>query len=105
MQITITHGVLTPKKLAEREGFEPSIRCRIHTFQACAFNHSAISPKILPHGHFANGEFRAAKSKPEPLNMQILRVLPSELPTHASSLLPHEPLPKQPSSKIVRTHA
>ena len=30
--------------LAEREGFEPSIRCRIHTFQACAFDHSAISP-------------------------------------------------------------
>ena len=30
--------------LAEREGFEPSIRCRIHAFQACAFNHSAISP-------------------------------------------------------------
>ncbi len=30
--------------VAEREGFEPSIRCRIHTFQACAFDHSAISP-------------------------------------------------------------
>ncbi len=30
--------------MAEREGFEPSIRCRIHTFQACAFDHSAISP-------------------------------------------------------------
>jgi len=24
--------------LAERKGFEPSIRCRIHTFQACAFD-------------------------------------------------------------------
>ncbi len=31
--------------MAEREGFEPSIRCRIHTFQACAFDHSAISPQ------------------------------------------------------------
>ena len=31
-------------KLAEREGFEPSIRFRIHTFQACAFNRSATSP-------------------------------------------------------------
>ena len=30
--------------MAEREGFEPSIRCRIHTFQACAFDHSATSP-------------------------------------------------------------
>ena len=32
--------------LAEREGFEPSIRCRIHTFQACSFNHSDTSPDI-----------------------------------------------------------
>ena len=33
-------------KAAEREGFEPSIRFwRIHTFQACAFDHSAISPE------------------------------------------------------------
>lgn len=31
--------------MAEKEGFEPSIRYkRIHTFQACAFDHSAISP-------------------------------------------------------------
>ena len=31
--------------LAEREGFEPSIReHRIHTFQACAFDRSATSP-------------------------------------------------------------
>src|SRR5690554_2290421 len=30
--------------LAERKGFEPSIRFwRIHTFQACAFDHSATS--------------------------------------------------------------
>ncbi|TNV21890.1 hypothetical protein FH968_03125, partial [Buttiauxella sp. B2] len=26
------------------EGFEPSIRCRIHTFQACSFSHSDTSP-------------------------------------------------------------
>jgi hypothetical protein len=37
--------------LAEREGFEPSIRCRIHTFQACAFDHSAISPTYSPTQH------------------------------------------------------
>ena len=30
--------------LAEGEGFEPSIRFRIHTFQACAFDHSATAP-------------------------------------------------------------
>ena len=34
--------------MAEREGFEPSIRFRIHTFQACAFDHSAISPAFEP---------------------------------------------------------
>ena len=32
------------KIIAERKGFEPSIRFwRIHTFQACAFDHSATS--------------------------------------------------------------
>ena len=36
-------------KMAEREGFEPSIRCRIHAFQACAFNRSAISPGMITH--------------------------------------------------------
>jgi hypothetical protein len=31
--------------MAEREGFEPSIRfCRILTFQASAFDHSATAP-------------------------------------------------------------
>ena len=29
--------------IAERKGFEPSIRCRIHAFQACALSHSATS--------------------------------------------------------------
>ena len=33
--------------MAEQEGFEPSIRgCRIHTFQACAFDHSATAPRL-----------------------------------------------------------
>ena len=32
--------------MAEEEGFEPSLGFRPkHTFQACAFNHSAIPPK------------------------------------------------------------
>ena len=36
------------KILAERKGFEPSIRFwRIHTFQACAFDHSATSLLII----------------------------------------------------------
>ncbi len=36
---------MTAKGLAEREGFEPSIRCRIHAFQACSFNRSDTSPE------------------------------------------------------------
>ena len=36
------------KEVAEREGFEPSIRfCRILTFQASAFDHSATAPHAL----------------------------------------------------------
>ena len=35
------------RQMAEREGFEPSIRfCRILTFQASAFDHSATAPHI-----------------------------------------------------------
>jgi hypothetical protein len=29
-----------------REGFEPSVDCSTHTFQACAFDHSTISPLL-----------------------------------------------------------
>ncbi len=33
---------------AEREGFEPSVPFwGTHTFQACAFDHSAISPLLV----------------------------------------------------------
>ena len=38
-------------QMAEREGFEPSIRfCRILTFQASAFDHSATAPHALEGG-------------------------------------------------------
>ena len=34
--------------MAERVGFEPTVPCEgTHTFQACAFNHSATSPKNI----------------------------------------------------------
>ncbi len=33
--------------MAVRGGFEPPIRCRIHTFQACSFNHSDTSPNCF----------------------------------------------------------
>ena len=32
------------QNMAVRGGFEPPIRCRIHTFQACSFSHSDTSP-------------------------------------------------------------
>jgi hypothetical protein len=38
----VATGVL--KKMAVREGVEPSIPCDIHTFQACSFGHSDTSP-------------------------------------------------------------
>ena len=49
-----SRNVGTPKvnenndlRMAEREGFEPSIRfCRILTFQASAFDHSATAPHL-----------------------------------------------------------
>ena len=31
--------------LAERVGFEPTVGCPTHAFQACAFDRSAISPE------------------------------------------------------------
>ena len=30
--------------VAERVGFEPTVRCRTHAFQACTLSHSVISP-------------------------------------------------------------
>ena len=36
------------RMMAVRGGFEPPIRCRIHTFQACSFSHSDTSPHCLP---------------------------------------------------------
>ena len=33
--------------MAEETGFEPAIRCRIHDFESCAFNHSATLPPFI----------------------------------------------------------
>jgi hypothetical protein len=33
----------TRRRLAEREGFEPSVGCPTHAFQACAFDHSPFT--------------------------------------------------------------
>ena len=37
-------STIQEKLLAVRQGFEPWRRCRLHAFQACAFDHSATSP-------------------------------------------------------------
>jgi hypothetical protein len=34
------------QRLAERVGFEPTVPCGTHAFQACALSHSAISPDL-----------------------------------------------------------
>jgi AmmeMemoRadiSam system protein B len=38
--------------MAEREGFEPSVRCRTHAFQACSFGLSDTSPEIFHNAFF-----------------------------------------------------
>lgn len=38
-------GVETKHFDAEREGFEPSLPCGKHAFQACSIGHSDTSPK------------------------------------------------------------
>ena len=42
--------------LAVREGFEPSVPCGTHTFQACSFGHSDTSP-------FEGADFMLLKDK------------------------------------------
>ena len=39
-------GLFCLNSMAVREGFEPSVRCRTHTFQACSFDHSDTSPAL-----------------------------------------------------------
>jgi hypothetical protein len=49
-------------EVAEREGFEPSIRfCRILTFQASAFDHSATAPLFAQEGAHLSGDPRTGK--------------------------------------------
>src|SRR4051795_6458027 len=51
-------------KMAEREGFEPSIRfCRILTFQASAFDHSATAPPAPGRVHTKNSSLEGRPCK------------------------------------------
>jgi hypothetical protein len=44
--------------MAERVGFEPTVPCGTHAFQACALSHSAISPCARPFMNLAYGRGR-----------------------------------------------
>ena len=69
--------------MAEREGFEPSIRCRIHTFQACSFNHSDTSPDFLPYTEFI---YLCVSSCTELAGVLVIRLLRSLTPSGPPSL-------------------
>ncbi len=60
--------------MAEGGGFEPPIRCcRIHTFQACAFSHSATPPRgpVLP----GPGEYTQQDEECKPTNRKKLKII------------------------------
>ena len=60
-------------RVAEREGFEPSIRfCRILTFQASAFDHSATAPHLLWKGAHL-GSLGAAGKLAAPAQLPLCR--------------------------------
>lgn len=42
---TIIISCSAPMELAERVGFEPTVSCPTHAFQACTFVHSVTSPQ------------------------------------------------------------
>jgi hypothetical protein len=60
------------KMLAEKEGFEPSVRCRTHDFQSCTFGLSVTSPLganlqrrelYKQSAHFESGKFNEPAKK------------------------------------------
>ena len=53
--------------MAVRGGFEPPIRCRIHTFQACSFSHSDTSPYCHPVVTGTGANVRKSRTAVNPL--------------------------------------
>ena len=53
--------------MAVRGGFEPPIRCRIHTFQACSFSHSDTSPYCHPVVAGTGANVRKSRTSVNPL--------------------------------------
>ena len=54
-----------PRGMAESEGFEPPIRCRIPDFESGAFDHSANSPRTWNYSDFSEIPAKIA-SRPTP---------------------------------------
>ena len=52
--------------LAEREGFEPSVRFRTHTFQACSFDRSDTSPCTALATWLQTAEMSGNPNQPHP---------------------------------------
>ncbi len=53
---------LPSAEVADGEGFEPSVHCCTHAFQACAFDHSATHPGARRIKHHARADCKAAAS-------------------------------------------
>ena len=56
--------------LAEREGFEPSRRCRQLIFETSALNHSAISPKFY---NYSLGGNSGRGSEPHSSSLALIK--------------------------------
>ena len=62
------HETALDRGMAEGVGFEPTIRFwRIHTFQACAFDHSATPPAPVTPESQAIGDQRICPEGAEPI--------------------------------------
>ena len=56
--------------MAEREGFEPSRRCRQLIFETSALNHSAISPKYC---NYSLGGNSGRGSEPQSASLALIK--------------------------------
>ena len=45
-EFVLRASAVRTSRMAERVGFEPTVRCRTHAFQACTLSHSVISPSL-----------------------------------------------------------
>ena len=75
------------KDMAEREGFEPSIPCRIHDFQSCALDQT-MRPLPVDQLHYTQAtrfhQIQAGCQQSFPFNIGAVPLRP---PTHTGSLV------------------